>query len=282
MITRNMVDEWICEDVPYLDLATELLGTGNKPGSIGFFSRDPIVLACVEAAGDILARCGLTVTQAARSGERAAPGEVFLQAKGRTDQVHKAWKVTLNLFEYACGIATRTARLVEAARAVNPDIAVLTTRKVFPGTKAVSIEAAVAGGALPHRLGLGETIIIFDKHLEKVEGGIEGLAKMLAGMKRRVCDKDICVEVVTAAEALLMTEAGADVLQFDKVAPDALAGIVAAVRTAAAARGREIKLIAAGGVNADNADAYAATGIDAISTTWVYFGKPADMSVVIG
>jgi molybdenum transport protein len=282
MITRNMVDEWIAEDVPYLDLTTELLGTGASAGSIGFFSRDPVVLACTDAAADILARCGLSVARSARDGDLSAPGEVFLKAEGKTADIHKAWKVTLNLFEYACGIATRTAKLVGAARAANPGIAVLTTRKVFPGTKAVSIEAAVAGGALPHRLGLGETILIFDKHLAKIDGGYEGLAALLPGMRARVCDKEICVEVVTQEEALLMARAGADALQFDKVPPGELAGIVAAARAAASERGRGIRLIAAGGVNADNAGAYAQSGVDAISTTWVYFGKPADMSVVIG
>ncbi|MDR3363362.1 MAG: ModD protein [Clostridiales Family XIII bacterium] len=281
MITRNMVDEWILEDVPYLDLTTELLGTGAAAGSIGFFSRDPVVLACVPAAEDILARCGLAVVQTARPGDRAAAGEVFLRARGRTADIHKAWKVTLNLFEYACGIATRTAKLVAAARAEAPGIAVLTTRKVFPGTKAVSIEAAVAGGALPHRLGLGETILIFDKHLSKIPDGYEGLAALLPGMRARACDKEICVEVVSAEDALLMAWAGADALQFDKVPPAELAQIVAQARAAAKARGRDIRLIAAGGVNAENAGDYAKTGVDAISTTWIYFGKPADMSVVI-
>lgn len=281
MITRRMIDEWVTEDVPYYDLTTELLGTGDVPGSIGFYSRNPAVLACVEAAQALLERCGLTVTQGARSGERIQPNKVFLAAKGRTDQVHAAWKVTLNLLEYACGIATRTAKLVDAAKSVNPDIAVLTTRKVFPGTKAVSIEAAIAGGALPHRLGLGETIIVFDKHLAKIEGGYTGLAKLLPAMKKRVCDKDICVEVVSLDDALLMAKAGVDVLQFDKVPADELLEMVCTVRMLAAEQGNRIKLIAAGGVNADNAGAYAETGVDAISTTWVYFGKPADMSVVI-
>jgi len=87
--------------------------------------------------------------------------------------------------------------------------------------------------------------------------------------------------VVSQEDALLMTKAGADALQFDKVPPEALAGIVRAVRAEAEAHRRGIRLIAAGGVHADNAGAYARAGVDAISTTWVYFGKPADMSAVI-
>ena len=277
MYTNKLIDEWIAEDVPYFDLTTHLLGIGNKVGSIGFFSRDKITLASIDEAIQILKRFDLDVVKTARSGDKAEPGEVFLKASGYTDNIHKAWKVTLNLFEYSCGISTRTAKLVSAAREVNPRIAVLTTRKVFPGTKAVSIGAAIAGGALPHRLGLGETILVFDKHLAKIEGGYEGLAKLLPGMKDKVCDKEICVEVVTEEEAMLMVNVGVDALQFDKVAPDALAGIVSKIRDT----GKDVKIIAAGGVNGENAGEYAKAGVDAISTTWIYFGKPADMSVEI-
>jgi molybdenum transport protein len=276
MASQYLIDQWIEEDVPYFDLTTTLLGIGGQAGSIAYYSRDPITVACVEIAGQILSRCDLKITEQLESGEKAAPNQVFLKAEGRAGDIHKAWKVTLNLLEYACGISTRTARLVSAARSVKPDIAVLTTRKVFPGTKAVSVSAAIAGGALPHRLGLGETILIFDNHLKKI-GGYQALAKRLPDMKARVCDKEICVEVVTEEDALLMAEAGVDALQFDKVPPDVLKGIAAKLRGA----GSRARLIAAGGVTADNAAAYADAGVDAISTTWIYFGKPADCSAII-
>ena len=276
MISERLIDEWIAEDVPYFDLTTHLLGIGEEPGSIAYFSRDPITVACVEEAARILTRCGLAVTGSKKSGEKAAAGETVLSAEGSTASVHQAWKVTLNLFEYACGISTRTAKLVEAARAVNPRIAVLTTRKVFPGTKAVSIAAALAGGAVPHRLGLGETILIFENHLKKI-GGYAGLEGLLPKMKDRVSDKEICVEVESEEDALQMIRAGADAIQFDKLAPDKLKGIVAKIRDT----GSSARLIAAGGVNAENAAAYAEAGVNAISTTWIYFGKPADMSVTI-
>jgi molybdenum transport protein len=271
-----MLEDWIAEDVPYFDLTTHLLGIGAEEGGISYYSRDPITVACVEEAARIQARCGLTVTGSVKSGEKAKPHDIILRAVGPTAGIHQAWKVTLNLFEYCCGISTRTARLVENARAVNPRIAVLTTRKVFPGTKAASIAAALAGGALPHRLGLGETILIFDKHLVHV-GGYDGLAKLLPAMKDRVRDKEICVEVETGEEALRMIKAGADAIQFDKMPPDEMKKAIADIR----GTGSRAHIIAAGGVNADNAAAYAEAGADAISTTWIYFGKPADMSVII-
>jgi len=45
---------------------------------------------------------------------------------------------------------------------VNPDIAVFTTRKIFPGAKALAVKAIMVGGAMPYRLGLSETILIFN------------------------------------------------------------------------------------------------------------------------
>ncbi|MDR1778189.1 MAG: ModD protein [Clostridiales Family XIII bacterium] len=281
MVSMKLIDEWLKEDVPYFDLTTELLGTGEAAGSIAYFSRSPVTVSCVDEAAALLTRCGLTVTERAVSGQTLLSGETVIAAEGRTAGIHKAWRVTLSLLEYACGISTRTAALVAAAREAAPDIAVLTTRKIFPGTKAVSIAAVIAGGALPHRLGLGETVLIFDKHLEKIDGGYSGLAKRMPALRRQACGKEICVEVSAPEEALLMTRAGADALQFDKVPQEKLTEIVTSVRAAALERGREIRLIAAGGVNAENAGAYARTGVDAISTTWPYFGKPADMTVRI-
>ena len=276
MISERMIDDWIAEDAPYFDLTTYMLGIGEAQGSIAYFSREPITVACMEEAAHILGRVGLQVTERKKSGAKAEAEEVILRAEGATASIHVGWKVTLNLFEYACGISTRTARLVEAARAVNPHIAVLTTRKVFPGTKGVSIAAALAGGALPHRLGLGETILIFENHLKKL-GGYAELEGLLPGIKERVCDKEICVEVESGEDALRMIRAGADAIQFDKMPPKELKGVIASIRD----MGSNARIIAAGGVNADNAAAYAEAGVDAISTTWVYFGKPADMSVII-
>ena len=65
-----------------------------------------------------------------------------------------AWKVAQTLVEYLSGIATLTADLVAAARAVSPDVAVVTTRKTLPGAKAQMIAAIRAGGGLsaPARL----------------------------------------------------------------------------------------------------------------------------------
>lgn len=272
-IPNHMIDQWIAEDVPYFDLTTYLLGIGTQKGQISYFCRHPVTLSCMEDAAHILERMHIHVTTCHPSGTQADAEEIFLSGEGAVSDLHAAWKVTQNLLEYACGISTRARKLVDAVHAVNPDVAVLSTRKQFPGTKQVAVHAVLAGGALPHRLGLGETILIFDRHIDFI-GGFDQLAELLPGIRRSACDKSIGVEVDTLEHALLLVRAGVDMLQFDKVEPGRLSEMVKAVR----AENRHVRLIAAGGVNLDNAAAYAAAGVDAISTTWMYFGKPADMS----
>lgn len=94
------------------------------------------------------------------SGSRVKPGEMLIEAYGRTGGLHNAWKVSLNILEYCSVIATRTRNLVDLAQKENPDVEVVATRKSFPGTKELSIKAIIAGGTLPNRLGLSETILI--------------------------------------------------------------------------------------------------------------------------
>ncbi|MFT9077628.1 ModD protein [Ethanoligenens sp.] len=273
-VSNQMIDHWLEEDIPYFDLTTHLLGIGQQKGSISYVCRHTITLACVEDAVRILERQHIHVTTCLPSGTQVEAGEVFLRGEGTVENLHTAWKVTQNLLEYACGISTRTKQLVDTAKAVNPEIAVFTTRKSFPGTKQVSIQAVLAGGALPHRLGLSETILIFDQHLRYM-GGYDGLAARLPILKKSICDKSISVEVDTLEHALLLVRAGVDALQFDKVEPTKLMEMIQQIR----AENTRVMLIAAGGINASNAAAYAATGVDAISTTWAYFGKPADITI---
>jgi molybdenum transport protein len=270
------LERFIEEDVPYGDLTTHLLGIGDRHGSISFVTREETVLCCTEEAGRVLEKCGCTVTMSTPSGTIMPAGTEFLRAEGAASSLHAGWKVAVNLLEYASGIATRTRAVVRAARAVNPEIAVLTTRKQFPGTKKIAVKAITAGGALPHRLGLSETVLVFRQHTGFTEG-LDNFLKTIPGLKKRVPETRIMVEAESPCEALRCAWAGVDVLQVDKMSPEALGALVGTVRSI---DGR-VRISAAGGINVDNAAEYAATGVDILALSSVYFGKPADIGVTI-
>lgn len=270
------IERFLEEDIPYGDLTTHLLMIGQQPGEIRFTTRHATTLCCSEEAGRVLEMCGCRLTWQTPSGTRLAPGETFLLATGPAQSLHAGWKVALNLLEYASGIATRTAGIVTAARAVNPNIAVLTTRKNFPGTKKIAIKAICAGGALPHRLGLSETVLVFKQHTTFL-GGLEPFLQQIATLKRQSLETKIIVEADTPEEAKRIALTGVDVIQVDKLAPAQLKELVGEIRQI----NPGIKLSAAGGINEQNAAEYAATGVDILVLSSVYFGKPADIGAVI-
>ncbi|MZP41821.1 ModD protein [Heliobacterium gestii] len=275
-MTDEAIERLLKEDVPYIDLTSLILGINEQQGLMRFTCREQAVIAGTEVAQRLLAKLGAETITRVVSGTEVKAGDVFLAAAGPAKGLQMAWKVCQNILEYSSGIATRTRRLVEHGRSVSPRVQIVTTRKIFPGTKELAINAVIAGGGFPHRLGLSETVLIFAQHLN-FTGGIDGLLAMMTEIRARAREKKIIVEVADLEQALRLCQAGVDGLQFDKVPPAKLSEMVAAIR----AVHPTVTLIGTGGINEQNVAAYAQTGVDVISTTWVYFGKPVDMGVSI-
>ncbi|KUO78250.1 MAG: pyrophosphorylase [Desulfosporosinus sp. BRH_c37] len=275
-ISDATIDNWIKEDVPYIDLTTLTLGIGGHKGKMSFMAREYTVLSGVEEVLRIFAKLGITPTRSLPSGSVVNKGDIFIEAEGLASSLHIAWKLSMNILEYSSGIATRTKKMVDKAKAVNPKITILATRKSFPGTKELSINSIIAGGAFPHRLGLSETILIFKQHMAFL-GDINNLAQAIQEIKADACEKKIIVEVETLEDARLLIESGVGGLQFDKVPANDLKFIVDQIRPV----NPNIILLGAGGVNEGNIEEYARTGIDAIVTTSMYFGKPSDIGVTM-
>lgn len=271
--TDEQIDRYIKEDLPSIDLTTTLMGIGKVKGMLEFRVREAGVAACTEEAARVMKKLGITVLECLPSGTAVGTGDMILAGTGDAQKLHMAWKVCLNILEYCCGIATNAKNLVDKATQVNPDLGIVVTRKFFPGTKELVIKSAMAGGALPHRLGLSETVLIFKQH-KIFLGNTEALVKKIPKMKKKASEKKVIVEVESLEEALKLASAGADGIQFDKVPPEELKEWVKTIRNL----GLPITLIAAGGINVKNIEHYAGTGVDAIATSALFHGKPMDIS----
>ena len=270
------IERFIEEDVPYGDLTTSLLGIEGQRGQIFFTTRGETTICCTEEAARVLEKCGATISVLSPSGTHLPAGVEFFKADGSACALHAGWKVALNLLEYASGIATRTSRIVKKAKAVNPGVVVVTTRKAFPGTKKVAIKAISAGGALPHRLGLSETILVFKQHTAFL-GGLDSFLKSVGDLQAQAPEKRVMVEAETGDEALRIARAGVPVIQIDKMPIPELSQVVKKIREISPAA----KVSAAGGINEANVAEYATTGVDIIVLSSVYFGRPADIGVQI-
>ncbi|MBK7059149.1 MAG: ModD protein [Rubrivivax sp.] len=270
------IDAWIAEDAPLLDLTTHLLAVGGQSARISFTVRGDTVAACTEEAARLVQHCGGQVQSCVVSGTRVAPGTVLLVATGAAAGLLRAWKVAQNLLEYACGVAGATARMVQAVQAVAPGVAVLTTRKHAPGLRRIALKATLSGGAFPHRLGLGESVLVFPQHRALV-GDWTTLTAKLAAAAPALAEKQCVIEVASLEDAFAAVSAGADVLQFDKVTPTQLRAWCQQLRQ----RHPQLGLLAAGGVNSQNATDYATSGVDALVTSSLHHAPPADIGVQV-
>lgn len=275
IISDAELDRFLAEDVPYGDLTTWALGIGPIRGRMVFRARQAMVVSSTEEAARLIARTGAVLSEILPSGSHAEAGEVLLAATGSAAALLSSWKVAQVLVEAASGMATGARAIVHAARSVHPGLTVACTRKAFPGTRAIAVKAIVSGGAVPHRLGLSETVLVFPEHRAFLAG--EGLADSLARLRAVCPEKKLVVEVTTPAEAEEAALAGADVIQLEKFSPADTAHVVSRVAGIAPAA----KIAAAGGINARNAADYAATGAHVLVTSAPYLAPPMDVAVTI-
>ncbi|MBK5967601.1 MULTISPECIES: ModD protein [Thiorhodovibrio] len=259
------------EDVPYGDLTTESLGISRASGCIRFFVRDAMRVCGTEEAARMFELCGARASLKVPSGEDGAPGTLLLDAQGSAGALHRVWKSAQTLVEWCSGVASSAAEITVAARSGHPDALVAGTRKNVPGNRRLAAKAFVAGGAVMHRLGLSETLLVFAEHREFL--GASNPARTLKHLRQRCPEKRVVVEVSSLDEALAWSDA--DVLQLEKFAPELVAQTLAALRD----RQSPALVAAAGGINARNAAEYARAGAHLLITTAPHLAPPRDVQV---
>ncbi len=178
------------------------------------------------------------------------------------------------MIEIWSGVATDAHAIVAAATAVAPNILVACTRKKVPGTKHFAVAAIKAGGAVMHRLGLSETVLVFPEHRAFL--GKEPFVGLVEKLRRAAPEKRLVVEVTTLQAAIVAAAVGFDVIQAEKFAPDQIATLVAQLAMSA----RPV-IAAAGGIHAGNVAAYAKAGADVVVTSSPYLARPRDVAVRI-
>ena len=193
--------------------------------------------------------------------EEAAP-VMFLSGHARG--LLSAERVALNFVQRLSGIATLTARYVEAVAGTGAHI--LDTRKTTPGWRRLEKYAVRAGGGLNHRMDLSNAVLIKDNHLAAVDGDI-GIAVKRA---RAVAPMGIKVEVEceTIEQVRVALDAGADVIMLDNMSLTEMREAVKLVE------GRAVTE-ASGGVTLATVRRIAETGVDWISVGALTHSAPA-------
>jgi nicotinate-nucleotide pyrophosphorylase (carboxylating) len=259
-ISRRRIERWLDEDLGHHDVTNHV--PGETTGRL--VAKEAGVAAGLEAAVAVFEHLGVGIETLIESGERVEPGDVVFEANGAARAVLRGERVAVNIAGHASGIATRTREAVDAAREVSESVRIAGTRKTTPGLRGIEKRAIVAGGGDTHRLDLSHMVMVKDNHVAEM-----ALAEAIDHFRERASfATKIEVEVEQPAEGRQAAEAGADIVLFDNLAPEAVAEGVTALPDDTLAE-------ASGNITIESVPEYAATGVDVISLGSLTHSAPA-------
>jgi nicotinate-nucleotide pyrophosphorylase (carboxylating) len=261
-------------DLAFKDLTSKALGIGEGPIRATVISQQHGIAAGLDEFGFLLRASGIQIAPEKHDGDVISPGEILVHAEGRARKLLALERVGLNLLQRMSGIATTARCLQERAQSRGARARVIGTRKTPWGL--LDKRALHLGGAGTHRLGLGDAILIKNNHLALL-APIEQAAAPVAierAWKARQKAAFIEIEVREAGAARVAAETFGRLRQqaeeeypclllLDNMTPDQIRTIVDILQ-------REnlwdhVLMEASGGISELDIEAYAATGVDAIS-----------------
>jgi molybdenum transport protein len=272
-LSTSEIEKYIQEDIPYFDLTTSLQNCQDKKAQLEVYTREDIIVSCTEESAKIAELLGCKVDFFVKSKQKVSKGEILLKYRGSYEDIHKAWRLSQVLLEYSCKISTQAYKMRKQIEEVNKNCELLTTRKTFPFSKRFCIKAAICGGAMPHRLGLSESILFFDGHRLIYKDNNE-FYKVIKELKTKITEKKISVESEDFEDAIALMQNGADMIQLDKIDFETLKKIVSYKNE----NYPYVKILAAGGINLSNVKDYASCEIDGVVTSSVYVSGMANLS----
>lgn len=264
-----IIERALQEDAGAGDVTTATLIPPDLRCRAAFVAKDNGVLAGIQVAGRVFQRMDADISFAAvaADGSRIAGGAILARAEGNAASLLSAERVALNFLQHLSGIASQTARYVEAVRGL--DCRILDTRKTSPGLRLLEKYAVRMGGGGNHRFNLSDGILIKDNHLAALQTQGVPLRDVVARAKERGPHTlKVEVEVTGLQQALQAMKAGADVILLDNMSIDEMRETVKAVK-------RRALIEASGGIRLENVRAIAETGVDLISIGALTHSAPA-------
>lgn len=261
-LVATIVDRALAEDIGSGDATTLAVVAADQQAQGVLRLREEAVIAGLPVAEAVFRQLddALRVTAVVRDGERAGPGTVIATIDGPARPLLTGERTALNFLQRLSGIATMTRRYVDALG--DSRTRLLDTRKTTPGLRILEKYAVACGGAVNHRVGLYDRVMIKDNHrFLAALAGPGGIARAVAACREAYPDLDIEVEVDSLEELAEALRTDADCILLDNMDEQLLAAAVAARDQA----GSGARLEASGNVTIERLPAIGMTGVDFVS-----------------
>ncbi len=273
-IVDQLIELALVEDLGHGDVTTDSLISESEHGTASILSKANGIVAGTEIAKRVFLKVDpeLRVEIIAKDGTEIKPGNIIARIEGRLSSILKAERLALNFLQRLSGIASETARYVQAVKGL--PVSITDTRKTTPCLRQLEKYAVRVGGGKNHRMHLGDGILIKDNHLAILRCKGWSMKEIIAKARQKApAGIKIEVEVRTPEEAAEVAEAGADIIMLDNM------GLEDMHRSVQLIQGRAI-IEASGGITLEKVRAIAETGVDMISIgALTHSAKALDISL---
>lgn len=264
------------EDIGEGDHSTLSCIPPNQQGSAVLKVKEEGVLAGMEVAEKIfsLLEPSAKFNASMKDGDQMKFGEEAFQIHASVHTILKAERLVLNCMQRMSGIATLTKKYTDKLKGYSTRL--LDTRKTTPNFRLFEKEAVRIGGGINHRFGLFDMIMLKDNHIDycggieqAIERSFDYVQRMKPGLKIEIETRSIddVKKVLAAGEGKVFR------VMLDNFKP-------AQVKEAVKLIAGKFETEASGGINLDNIQDYAATGVDFVSVgALIHQARSLDLSL---
>ena len=273
---NQLIASALSEDIGDGDHSTLACINANAKGKAILKIKDQGILAGVIVAEKIFRfmEPGVDFRPIKQDGEVMKPGEIAFEVSAHVHTILKCERLVLNCMQRMSGIATLTNKYVQ--RLAGYKTQVLDTRKTTPNFRLLEKEAVRIGGGKNHRFGLFDMIMLKDNHIDYC-GGIEKAIELAWNYSQQL-NKELKIEVETRSleDVKKVVEIGSGKvfrIMLDNFTP-------IQIKEALELINQNFETEASGGINLDNLEEYAQTGVDYVSVgALIHQAQSVDLSL---
>ncbi|MFO5441603.1 MAG: carboxylating nicotinate-nucleotide diphosphorylase [Dolichospermum sp.] len=261
LVLDQLLQGWLLEDIGRGDRTTQSLLSENLTNKEAkWIAKAPGIIAGLPVAARVfqLLNHQVNFVNITAEGAKCEPGQVIAEIDGPLDALLMGERVALNLTMRLSGIASLTNVYVEKIADLPAQL--VDTRKTTPGLRILEKYATALGGAINHRMGLDDAVMIKDNHIVAAGGIGEAITRVRSHIPYPLT---IEVETETLAQVREALEYKADIIMLDNMPLEMMSQAVSLIRQ----EGSRVKIEASGNVNLETIRAVAETGVDYISTS---------------
>ena len=273
---QQLITNALQEDIGSGDHSTLCCIEPTKKGKAILKIKQNCMLAGVEVAKKIFSQVepNNIFHQYKKDGDKVVFGDIAFEVEATIHTILKCERLVLNIMQRMSGIATLTNIYAEKIKAYKTRL--LDTRKTTPNFRLLEKEAVKIGGGTNHRFGLYDMIMLKDNHIDYCGGIEKAIETSYNYVQQNNLNIKIEIETRTIEDVKKICEFGigkVDRVMLDNFLPTQISEALKLIN-------HQFETEASGGINLDNIESYATTGVDFISVgALIHQAKSVDLSL---